>query len=272
MKCKPLISWPGGKTRHLKRLLPYVPTGRGTGYIEPFAGGCALLLAKEKSQLEVVNDVNGDLINLYRVASLHADELCRVLETFPPASREQIACSRALLALPGGVTDVFRAAHFLHLNKTSFSGNGTSLAIAVKLDARAFIGTEALIERIRAFHGRFDSVVIENQPYERVLDTYDHPRNFIFLDPPYGVSNVKNYAGWGEKELTDFRDRVVELHGRWIVTLDDSPLNRALWAGYDIDFHSTRNGSGNQRLGATRSFGEIFFYAPGLRTACALAA
>lgn len=64
MKIKPLISWPGGKTRHLKNLLPYVPTGPRSGYIEVFAGGCALLLAKAKSRLEVVNDINGDLINL----------------------------------------------------------------------------------------------------------------------------------------------------------------------------------------------------------------
>lgn len=99
MKCKPLITWPGGKTRHLKRLLPHVPTGRGTGYIEPFAGGCALLLAKEKSSLEVVNDINGDLINLYRVAAAHPDELARILESFPPASREQISCSRPARAM-----------------------------------------------------------------------------------------------------------------------------------------------------------------------------
>ena len=53
----------------------------------------------------------------------------------------------------------------------------------------------------------------------------DHPGNFIFLDPPYGVSSVKNYTGWDESDLTTFRDRVVDLKSRWIVTLDDSPNN-----------------------------------------------
>ena len=57
------------KSRHLKRLIPHIPPQ--AGYIEAFAGGCALLLAKPKSRLEVVNDINGDLINLYRCASNH---------------------------------------------------------------------------------------------------------------------------------------------------------------------------------------------------------
>lgn len=266
MKVKPLISWPGGKSRHLTRILPYVPTGPGSGFVEAFAGGCAVLLAKQKSTLEVVNDINGDLVNLYRVVANHPEELARVVSTFPPASRDQIAESKQVLARPAGTTDILRAAHFLHLNKTSFAGSGTSLAVAVAPDSKAFMGTEALVARIRAFHARFDSVVIECQSYEKILATYDHPRNFLFLDPPYGGKAINNYSAWGEKELTDFRDRVVRLRGKWIVTLDDSALNRSLWKGHDIDFHMTRSGAGNQRSSPSRKFGEMFIYSPGLRS------
>lgn len=170
------------------------------------------------------------------------------------------------------MTDILRAAHFLHLNKTSFSGSGTSLAVVVKPDNSAFIGKRALIDRIQAFHERFDSVVIENQSYEKILATYDHPRNFMFLDPPYGVSRVKNYDGWAEPEMTEFRDRVVNLSSSWIVTLDDSDLNRELWKGHDIDYHVTRNGSGNQRLDPDRRFGEMIIHSPGLRPARDMAA
>lgn len=265
MKFKPLISWPGGKSRHLDRLIPYIPTGPGCGFIEAFAGGCAVLLAKEKSTLEVVNDINGDLVNLYRVVANHPEELARVVGTFPPASRAQIAESREVLARSSGATDILRAAHFLHLNKTSFAGSGTSLAIAVAPDARAFMGTEALITRIRAFHARFNSVVIECQSYEKILETYDHPRNFLFLDPPYGGKAISNYAAWGEKELTEFKNRVTRLRGKWIVTLDDSSLNRSLWTGHDIHYHMTRSGAGNQRSSPSRKFGEMFIYSPGLR-------
>jgi DNA adenine methylase len=265
MKTNTLISWPGGKSRHLKRILPYIPTGKGTGYIEPFAGGCAVLLAKERSTLEVVNDINGDLVNLYRVAALHPEELVRCLGAFPPASREHIAISRAILANPVVTTDVMRAAHFLHLNKTSFAGSGTSVAVVVNPTGKPWIGTERMIERIREFHARFDTVVIECQSYERILETYDHPRNFIFLDPPYGGKAIQNYSPWGEPELRAFRDRVLKLRGQWIVSLDDSAFNRDLWAGHDIEFVTSASGTGNKRKTPNMKFGEMLVYSPGLR-------
>lgn len=263
MRTLPLISWPSGKSRHLKRLLPYIPPH--AGYVEAFAGGCALLLAKPQSRLEVVNDINGDLINLYRCAANHPDELARKLRELPPASRAQIDHRRQLLQTRGCLTDIQRAALFLHLNKTSFAGTGTSLAVVRNPSGRAFIGTETLIERVIQFQKRFNTVVIEQLDYQRLLTNYDHPNNFIFLDPPYGVSDVRNYDGFTDEQLTEFRDRVESLKSRWIVTLDDSPLNRSLWKKHDVDFLKTRNGSGNQSIGPTRHFGELFIYSPSLR-------
>lgn len=260
MRTLPILSWPGGKSRHLKRLLPHIPAG--AGYIEAFAGGCALLLAKPKSRLEVVNDINGDLVNLYRVAANHPDELARKLRELPPASRAQIDHTRQLLQTRGCLTDIQRAALFLHLNKTSFAGSGTSLAVVRNPAGRAFMGTEALIERVRTFQERFNAVVIEQLDYQRLLKNYDHPDNFIFLDPPYGVSNIRNYDGWSDEQLTGFRDRVTTLKSRWIVTLDDSPINRTLWKGHDVDHITTRNGSGNQALSPDRRFGERLAHAP----------
>ncbi len=227
---------------------------------------CCLTRQTKKHPRSRQRHHNGDLINLYRVAANHPTELARIVGTFPPASRVHIIDSREILARPAGATDVLRAAHFLHLNKTSFAGSGTSLAITVAPDCKGFIGIEALIARIHTFHSRFNSVIIECQSYEKILTTYDHPRNFLFLDPPYGGNAVKNYPAWGEAELTAFRDRVIRLRGNWIVTLNDSPLNRSLWAGHDIDFCDTRSGSGNQRQPAIRKFGEMFIYSPNLRS------
>lgn len=263
MRTLPLISWPGGKSRHLKRLLPHIPAQ--AGYIEAFAGGCALLLAKPQSRLEVANDINGDIINLYRCAANHPDELARKLRELPPASRAQIDHTRQLLKTRGCLTDIQRAALFLHLNKTSFAGSGTSLSVVRNPAGRAFMGTENLIERVRHFHARFNSVVIEQLDYQHLLKNYDHQDNFIFLDPPYGVSDVSNYDGWDEDQLTAFRDRVQTLKSRWIVTLDDSRVNRSLWKLHDWESIQTRNGSGNQAHGPTRHFGELIIYSPGLR-------
>lgn len=69
---KPIIPWMGGKSRLAKDILPLFP--QHTCYVEPFAGAAALFFKKEPSKAEVLNDVNGDLVNLYRVVKHHLEE------------------------------------------------------------------------------------------------------------------------------------------------------------------------------------------------------
>lgn len=262
MITKPLISWPGGKTRMLKHIVPHIPADGG--YIEVFAGGCAVLLAKPASKLEVVNDIHSDIVTLYRVAKHHPDALAAELELMP-ASRQYLVDCIALLKT-GGLTDVQRAAMFLHANKTSFSANGQSFAVAKNPGSAAFIGKAALLDRIAEFSRRMNRVAIENMDYRRLLKTYDHPGNLFFLDPPYLAAEVKNYRGWTELEMGQFQAAVLALAGRWIVTVDDSPPNRRLWEGHDIVYLVSRNLCGNQAIDSGRTFGEMIVYSPGLRT------
>jgi DNA adenine methylase len=63
----------GGKRRLAKHILPLM--GEHTTYVEPFAGGAAMFFMKEPSKVEVINDINSDLVNLYRVVRHHLDEL-----------------------------------------------------------------------------------------------------------------------------------------------------------------------------------------------------
>jgi len=262
MKTKPLISWPGGKSRLLTHILPHIPAA--TGYIEVFAGGLAVLLGKPPSKLEVINDINGDIVTLYRVAKHHPDALMRELELMP-ASRQYLADCVALLAT-GGLTDIQRAAMFLHANKTSFSANGESFAVAKQPDTRPFSNREALMARISAFAKRMAQVAIENVDYRRLLKTYYHPGNLFFMDPPYLGATTKIYRGWTEFEMAQFHAAVVALKGAWIVTVDSSDLNRRLWKGHDCKFLVTRNGCGNQGTKPGRTFGEMVIYSPGLRS------
>lgn len=71
----PVISWVGDKRRLAKHILPLFPAH--TCYVEPFCGGAALYFLKETSKVEVINDVNGELINLYRVIKNHLEEFVR---------------------------------------------------------------------------------------------------------------------------------------------------------------------------------------------------
>lgn len=72
-RVRPLLSWPGGKSRLLKKLLPMIPPHVCS--CEVFGGSLAWTLAKERSQVEIVNDINGDLVALYRNAYATFGEL-----------------------------------------------------------------------------------------------------------------------------------------------------------------------------------------------------
>lgn len=72
---KPIFTWMGGKRRMAKHILPEFPEHEC--YVEPFCGGAALFFMKEPSKVEVINDFDHDVVNLYRVVANHLDEFVR---------------------------------------------------------------------------------------------------------------------------------------------------------------------------------------------------
>lgn len=82
----PIVPWLGGKRRLADRLLPYFPLHQC--YVEPFAGGAAMFFLRPvPAEVEVLNDVNGELINLYRVVKHHLEEFVRQFK-FALSSRQ----------------------------------------------------------------------------------------------------------------------------------------------------------------------------------------
>jgi DNA adenine methylase len=249
-RAKPILRWPGGKARMLKHLLPIIPPH--VCYCEVFTGGGALFFAKERSQVEVINDLNGDLISLYLNVQKHLPELFRQVE--------MAVTSRQLFHLYGkqpGLTDIERSVRFLLRNRTSFGGNMHSFGVAKTPGGGVAVDREKLKDWINAAHARLDNVVIENIPYERCFKNYDSKDTLFFLDPPYLKSKVDAYDGFSKDDLRKFRREVGQLKGKWIVTLDDCQFNRDLFNGCNIKPVSTQNRSVNVRTHAKETFGEI---------------
>ena len=75
MQTLPIVPWIGGKRRLAKHILPLFPAHEC--YVEPFCGAAALYFLKTPGKIEVINDINGELVNLYRVVKHHLEEFVR---------------------------------------------------------------------------------------------------------------------------------------------------------------------------------------------------
>lgn len=232
---KPVIGWPGGKTRMLKVILPMIP--EHTAYVEVFFGGGAVFFAKPQSHHEVINDINRELVAFMRNARLHLDALLDEMDLVLNSRQEFEDC----IAQPG-LTEIQKAARWFIRNRLSFGGMGENFAIGrtQPLSSR----TQRLIA-IRSLSRRLDRTTVENRDWSKILETYDHAEAFFFLDPPYLDSGGGAYEGWSEHTLQRFADQVKQLDGKWMVTFQDCAQVRDFFGDYSIHSVKRANGIGN---------------------------
>lgn len=247
---KPILRWQGSKTRLLKQIMPLIKPH--VCYCEPFFGGGAVLFAKERSSVEVINDINGNLVALYRNLQFHLPALIDELNWLF-TSRQNM---HDFLAQPG-LTELQRAACFLLVNRTSFGGNMNSFGVAKTRGGGVGFNHQQVNKLLGAANERMDGVVVENISYERVFKNYDSTDTQFFIDPPYEEATNGAYAGWDRKQLLDFRREVGALKGNWIVTLNDSAFTRELFAGCNIRSVVTSNRAVNRRTHGKQTFGEL---------------
>ena len=175
----PIIPWLGGKRRLADIIIPRFPAH--TCYVEVFAGGAALYFLRQPADVEVINDVNGDVINLYRVVKNHLEEFVRQFK-WALSSREVF---KWLQDTPSQtLTDIQRAARFFYLQHQAFGGRvqGQSWGTATTAPAVNLLRIE---EQLSAAHLRLASAYIEHLDWKDCIKRYDRPHSFFYMDPPY---------------------------------------------------------------------------------------
>lgn len=122
MKCKSHINWVGSKFYIAKWIIENMPEHKV--YVEPFGGGCHVLAQKEPVDLEIYNDINGDVVNLFKVlqSEINSEKLIRLLD-LTPYSRELFYELRDNKYLPEiDNEEVKQAYKFCVMMKMSFGG------------------------------------------------------------------------------------------------------------------------------------------------------
>lgn len=186
------VTYYGGKQTMLKHILPLIPDHKI--YTESFCGGAAVLFAKRPSESEVINDINAELINFYRVVKVHFSELKTEIDK-TLHSRDIHVHATHILQYPQFFTQVRRAWAVWSLCKMSFSsmldgsfGYDFGGGMPKKLK-------NAKDEFTLQLCSRLEKVTIESRDALKVIETYDSPDTFHFVDPPYINSDCGHYEG-----------------------------------------------------------------------------
>lgn len=230
------IGWIGGKNHLKKFIIPLIPSDCDR-YIEVCGGAGWVLFGKEKikKQIEVFNDVDGDLINLYLQIKNNCAELQKEIDWLQ--SRELFRKYRYEIENKAELTDIQRAARYLYLIKCSFGSTRSSFATAPKTTCN-------IIDELPKYKERLKSVIIENRDFENLIKTYDRPSSVFYIDPPYVNSEKyynKNYSHFTNEDHKRLNMCLKAVKGRFILSYNDCELVRKLYKNYNIMCVSRNN-------------------------------
>jgi len=222
------LSYIGGKTRLAKPIIAMLP--KHTTYVEPFAGGAQVFFHKEPSKVEVLNDLDGEIVNFFRVCQSHYEELLRYFR-FCVVSRAWFGLLRA--TDPATLTDIQRAARYLYLLKGSFASLVRHPVYHWHVVQPPGLNLERLPELIENAHRRLARVQIECLPYEEILRRFDRPATLFYLDPPYWGRKLYRY-NFSEGDFVKLEERLRKVRGKFVLSLNDVPQVRALFRRFHI--------------------------------------
>jgi DNA adenine methylase len=223
------ISYIGGKRALAKKIIALFP--EHTTYVEAFAGGAQVLFQKEPSKVEVINDLDGEIVNFFRVCQAHHEELIRYFR-FVLVSHRWFDLQKA--TDPASLTDIQRAARYLYILKGSFASLVRHPNYHWHVVQPPGFNLERLPLLLENAHKRLERVQIENLPYEKILRRYDRPTTLFYCDPPY--YNRKLYRhNFERKDFEKLAERLRTLRGKFILSLNDVLEVRSLFSRFHIE-------------------------------------
>ncbi|MDP2410336.1 MAG: DNA adenine methylase [Pseudolabrys sp.] len=235
---RPAAAYIGGKKRLAEQICRRIEATPHAAYAEPFIGmGGVFFRRAWAPPAEILNDISRDVATLFRILQRHYPQFLETLK-FQITSRAEF--ERLCAACPDTLTDLERAARFLYLQRLAFGGKVSGRSFGVSEGVARF-DTTKLGPILEAIHERLAGVVIECLPWQAFIDRYDRPGILFYLDPPYFGS--EDDYGVGVFTRGDFdllTARLAGIAGRFLLSINDTPETRALFAPFHIEPTVTR--------------------------------
>ena len=230
----PPAGYIGGKRNLSRRLVARIDAIPHARYCEPFVGmGGIFFRRTRRPKAEFINDVSEDVTTLMRV-------LQRLYQPFLDMLRWRFASraefERLMATDPATLLDVERAVRFLYLQRNAFGGKVVGRTFGVSYDAPSKFRLSQLEPMLQDVHDRLDGVYIERLGYADFIAKYDRPGTLFYLDPPYhGCEGDYGKGVFGPADFERLSALLRGLEGRFILSINDTPMVRDVFAGLRIE-------------------------------------
>lgn len=236
--CDPPAAWIGGKRHLARRICAILAATPHAAYVEPFVGAGGVFLRRTlRPNVEVINDVSGDVVTLFRVLQRFPEALLAELR-WRPAMRAEFDRMKGLD--PAQMLDIERAARFLYLQTLAYGGKVTGRSFGIDTRGGHDFDLKRIRPRLMRLHERLAGVIIENLDWRDLIDRYDRDTTLLYLDPPYWGSEDDYGPGvFGRADFAALADRLREGRSRFLFSINDRPEIRELFAWADMEAVTT---------------------------------
>lgn len=230
-----------------KKISDLLPPSKA--YVEAFAGSAAVLLHRQPSHFEVLNDLDGEVHNFWKVLRDYPEALIKLLERTPYSKTEYFNCRDEET-----ISDIDRARRFFVRANMAFNASTSDVGYSsgsLKKSPKpaAFI---AKVERLDEIAQRLRTVELQNVDALRLIDRWDNPETAMYLDPPYleeTRSSTNDYST--DNGSLEFHEALVsrlrKFSGNAVLSGYAHPLYDDLgWLRIDINIHAPSSGSGRR--------------------------
>lgn len=237
------LAWLGGKSRLADQIIDRMPAH--TAYCEVFAGAAWVLFKKPESKVEIINDINGELITLYRCVKHHLPALVEQFRWMLIARDE---FDRFMATPADTLTDIQRSARFYYLSKSAFGARVRSPTFGIAATAAPRLNLLRLEEDLSEAHLRLSRVYIESKPYQDIIARFDKPGTLFYVDPPYwGCEGDYGKDLFSRADFTTLAGLLAKAKGKFILSLNDHPGVREVFGAFNLEKVKTRYSVGADR-------------------------
>lgn len=244
------LAWLGGKSLLANQIIERIPAH--TAYCEVFAGAAWVLFKKPESKVEIINDINRELVTLYRCVKHHLPALVEQFRWMLIARDE---FDRFLNTPADTLTDIQRSARFYYLSKNAFGARVRGPTFGIAATGAPRLNLLRMEEDLSEAHLRLSRVFIENRPYQDIITRFDKPGTFFYVDPPYwDCENDYGKGLFSKDDFTALASQLDGIKGKFILSLNDRPQVRDIFASFRIEAVKTRYSVGASR---SKPVGEV---------------